>query len=416
LHVSIYNGGPFTTAELPVVLKLSSGTRKLELKEQVKIEPGTAESLRFDLPPIAEGEWTGTVEVEVEDDLPLDDQRHVALLASKPYQVLLIDGRWSPSPVLGSTYFLEATLRLAPEGELYAGSPFEPRSIAADERWPDLEKFDAVVLSDVADVDRRDAEALADFVEGGGGLVVFTGENVTQDRIQSLQSAGLTVGAVGPVRHATDLPLRWKTWDSKHPIFAAFSDPQLGDLQRLAFSACTTIVPAKDAQVLASFRDGQPAVIERRRGQGSIVWVAATADRRWSDWTRSRLYLPLMHQLLGHPTGLLAGGRVRQLVLESSLEQRTIENVPPGIHERPGHRLVVNRSAREAETDRSSPEEFSNRFGLKLADEAAAATAAPPPRVAAGTELIHGEIWPWLATLLLGTLLIEGIVANRTSA
>ena len=49
--------------------------------------------MRFDLPPLAEGLWQGTVAVETEDDLPLDNQRHVALLASQPYQVLLVDGR-----------------------------------------------------------------------------------------------------------------------------------------------------------------------------------------------------------------------------------------------------------------------------------------------------------------------------------
>jgi hypothetical protein len=415
LHVSIYNGGPFTTAELPVTLSLKSGTRKLELKEQVKVEPGTAESLRFDLPPLDEGSWTGTVSVQSEDDLPLDNQRHVAILAAQPYQVLIVDGRWSPSPVLCSTYFLEAALRLAPEGEVYAGSPFEPRTIASDERLPDLEKYDAVVLSDAPDLAGPDARDLAAFVERGGGLIVFTGENLTAERIGPLQAAGLTVGTLGPVQHSTDLPLRLKTWDSRHPIFTAFSDPQLGDLQRLSFSAFTTIQPLKDAQVLASFRDGKPAVIERRRGQGSIVWVATTPDRRWSDWTRSRLYLPLMHQLLGHQTGLLAGGRVRQLALESTLERRPIEALAPGIHERSGHQLVVNMSPRESETDRSGIQDFSDRFGLKVADEAAA-VAAPPPRVAGGSELVDSEIWPWLATLLLATLLVEGLVANRTTA
>ena len=36
VHVTIYNGGPFTTAELPVVLRLTSDEKKVELKEQIK--------------------------------------------------------------------------------------------------------------------------------------------------------------------------------------------------------------------------------------------------------------------------------------------------------------------------------------------------------------------------------------------
>ena len=58
-----------------------------------------------------------------------------------------------------------------------ATSPFEPRPINADDRWPDLAKFDTVVLANPGDLDRQDADALAEFVERGGDLLVFCGEN-----------------------------------------------------------------------------------------------------------------------------------------------------------------------------------------------------------------------------------------------
>jgi hypothetical protein len=368
VHVTIHNGSPFTTAELPVVLRLKSDDQKVEIKEQIKVEPGTSESLRFDLPPLAAGMWQGKVAVELEDDLPLDNKRPLALLASPPYQVLLIDGRQANSPVLAATYFLETALRLAPEGELYSASPFEPKSIAAGDRLPNLEKFDVVVLSDVGDLDRRDANEIAALVERGGGLLVFGGENVTAERTQALAAAGLGVGTIGGIHQSVDLPLRLG-WDRQHPIFEPFSDPQLGDLQRLSFSACTKIAPAKDSKVLASFKNRMPAVIERQVGKGSVVWFTSTSDRRWSDWTRSRLYLPLVYQLLGHQSGLSAGGRVRSAVLESG--SAPPEDIAPGIHAREGYTLVVTTSPRESETDRSSAEEFVNRFGLKLANEAA---------------------------------------------
>jgi hypothetical protein len=270
------------------------------------------------------------------------------------------------------------------------------------------------VLSDVGDLDRRDANEIAGLVKRGGGLLVFGGENVTAERTQDLAAAGLGVGTIGGIQHSIDLPLRLGTWDRKHPIFEPFSDPQLGDLQRLSFSACTKIVPAKDAQVLARYRDGTPAVIERKVGKGTVVWFTSTSDRRWSDWTRSRLYLPLVYQLLGHQSGLTAGGRVRSAVLETG--SAPPEDIAPGIHTREGHTLVVTTSPRESETDRSSTDEFVNRFGLKLASDAAPAEAAPEAQVASGDELINSEFWPILASILLGTLLLEGLVANRTAA
>jgi hypothetical protein len=413
IHVAVQNGGPFTTPEMPVVLKLANGARKVELREVLKIEPGAVESLRFDLPALAEGSWQGTISVEIEDDLPLDNQRHVMILASKPYQVLLVDGHSASSPALAATYYLEAALRLAPGGELSAASFFEPRRITVDESLPTLEPFDVVVLADVGDIDGSDASKLARYVDSGGALLVFGGDNVTAEKTKSLSDAGLTVGAIKGVMHVTDLPLRLATWDAKHPIFTPFSDPQLGDLQRLSFSACTKIEPAADTKVLAKFRDGQPAVLEKAKGKGDVIWFASSCDRQWSDWTRSRLYLPIMYQLLGYQTGWSDGGRVRQTILERDALPATTQ--APGIHAENNYTLVVNVSPRESETERCTLEEFVQRFGLKQSEEAEVVTTAAPVQAAMGTELMDSEFWPYIAVGLLGLLVLEGLVANRTA-
>jgi hypothetical protein len=417
VHVTVYNGSPFSAENLPVVLKLAHDKQKIELKDNAKLEAGASESLRFDLPPLDEGLWQGTVEVQTEDDLAVDNKRHVAILAAKPYQVLLIDGRSAASSRLAATYFLEAALRLAPQGELDAAAVYEPRVITADEILPALDKFDVVVMADVGEFDRSDAQRVAKFVEQGGGLILFGGENVTKEKTRSLADAGLIPGEILGTVQATDLPLRLSAWDTKHPVFAAFGDPQLGDLARLTCSACVNLKPADDASVLATFRDKRPAVVARERGKGSILWLATSADRQWSDWPRSRLYLPLVHQLLGWQTGVSAGGRVRTAILEGNFASAAmVEDEAPGVHERDGYSLVVNTSPRESETDRGTVEEFAKRFGLKLAAENADAPATTVTAGVVGTELMDSEIWPILACALLALLMVEVLVANRTAA
>ncbi|OYV71579.1 MAG: hypothetical protein B7Z72_06625, partial [Gemmatimonadetes bacterium 21-71-4] len=409
VHATVHNGGPFGTEELSVVLRLAAGQRKLELRERVKIDPGASESLRFDLPPLAEGAWQGKVLVEAEDDLPLDNERYIEILAARPYQVLLVDGRAATSPWLAATYFLDASLRLAPPGELDPTVSFEPTQVSIDALPAKLDRFDCVLLADVGNVDAGDAKRLALFVQGGGGLLVFGGENVTSDRTENLRQEELLPGDVVGIDAATDLPLRLKSWDVKHPIFAAFSDPQLGDLRRLAFSACTNVVPAADAEVLATFRDGKPALVERRHGKGTIVWFASSCDRQWSDWPRSRLYLPLVYQLLGYQTGLTSGGRVRSAVLEGKTDLPN--SATPGIVAGDGYSLVVNTSPRESETERCPADEFVNRFGLKLADEEQAPRPASVVQASLGTEMIESEVWQWVALLVVAALVMESLVA-----
>ena len=78
------------------------------------------------------------------------------------------------------------------------------------------------------------------------------------------------------------------------------------------------MIPADDAIVVASFSDGKPFVLEKEIGEagGSILWVNTACDNQWSNWTQSELYLPIMHQMLGHLTGLNAGGPVQEELIE----------------------------------------------------------------------------------------------------
>ena len=376
LHVTVYNGGPFNVDELPIVLKLANQGREITLREQLKIEPGTVESLRLDLPPLAAGLWQGTLAIETDDDLPADNSRHVAAVGFTALSGAADRrSRFRRRQCSARRISCIRLCDLRPKGNCT-----RPARMSRDRSWP-------VIRCRIwtrsmwwscptwgTNSKRATAANWRTSSNAAAGLLVFCGENVTAERAEAMAAAGLTVGQIGGIQHAVDLPLRLATWDSKHPIFAAFSDPQLGDLARLSFTACTKITPDKDAQVLAKFKDGTPAVIEKKLGKGSVVWFASTADRRWSDWTRSRLYLPLVYQLLGHQSGLSAGGRVRDEILEAQatalLPGQAIRGLPtelpPGVHSQDDHTLVVNGGPREAETDRAPLEEFANRFGLKL--------------------------------------------------
>src|SRR5207245_5829242 len=120
--------------------------------------------------------------------------------------------------------------------------------------------------------------------------------------------------------------------------------------RRLAFSAYTRIVPADDARVVAWFRGEAPALLEKKLGKGRVLWFTSACDREWSDWTRSRLYLPLMHQMLGYLAGLTGGGPVRDVLIDSTTPLAS--DVVPGVFERDGYTEVVNTGPRESETDR----------------------------------------------------------------
>ena len=186
-------------------------------------------------------------------------------------------------------------------------------------------------------------------------------------------------------------------------------------MRQFAFRAITEVEPAPGAAVLARFRGGRPAVIERRCGRGKSLWFLSACDREWGDWRRSRLYLPLVHQMLAYLAGLAGGGPVRELITDEVGEGG---DDPPvaGVYDRGSHHEVMNVNPRESETDRCTREEFAARFQLQLQEGDETEVGDSRTKLAASVDLRPDEIWHWLLLCLLAVLVLENFLANRTAA
>ena len=291
LSARVVNSGPLPVRDLVVRLHLDCEGVVHDAEKTIELDGGATGTAAFDPIPLAEGLWRGHVEIAAGDDLPFDDRRYLALLVAPPLRVLLVDGDSGRggTPFASETHFLQAALRLAPAGERYSKSPFDPRTIALAEGGdvlPDLSKTDVVVLANVAKLGTSDLSRLAQMVTRGGGLVVFTGDHVDAAAAAPLAAAGLAVGTVEGPATSTETPWRLERWDAKHPLFRPFADPERGDLRRPAFTGITRITPDPAARVLAWFRGGVPAVLEKTLGRGRILWFASACDRDWGDWPR----------------------------------------------------------------------------------------------------------------------------------
>ncbi len=212
---------------------------------------------------------------------------------------------------------------------------------------------------------------------------------------------------VGPETSA-DRPFRLSTWDQAHPILSPFADPEFGDPRRPAFATITKVEPLASSRVIARFRGGHPALIATQVGRGRVVLFTSSADRGWGDWPRGRMYLPMVHQIMAHAAGLSDGGKVRYATATGDLVA--------GVTEADGLVRVVNPDPDETSTERCTPREFADRFGFALPEKNAGASG---PHVAGRTpddRVRSDEIWPWLALGLVGVLMLEAFLANRTSA
>jgi Aerotolerance regulator N-terminal len=408
VQATILNARTEPLDQRPVRLRLANKGKTIEVPAVASAAPGASTTVTFETPPLAPGLWQGTVSVTEEDEFPLDNSRHVALYAAAKPRVLLLDGAARDVAALGEAYFLEAALRLAPPGEAVPDAPFHVIVFpyGADARLADLGQVDVLVAANVAGFPAADAAKVRAFLDGGGSAVVFGGSNLGPGSAASYTAAGLSVGEITGTHAARDVPFRISDVAADHPILTPFADPQHGDLHRLTFSGCTQVAPAEGVQVLARFRDGTPVLLDRQTGPSRILWCTAAVSREHGEWSRSRLFLPLVHQLVRGAAGVAGAGPVRDL---------------PAAGETPGVRHdgelweVRNLEPQESELERCTPEEFAQRLGVQLAANTSNPLAAAATQ-SEGQELRTGELWPWLWLAVVVCWLAEGVLANRTVA
>lgn len=406
VQATVLNARPAPLDRLPVRLRLANNGKALDVPAVVSAAPGASVTVNFETPPLGPGLWQGTVSVTPEDDLPLDNARHVAVYAAPKPRVLLLDGAGRNVAALGEGYFLEAALRLSPPGDSAADGPFKVVVLpyGSDVRLPDLGQVDVLVVANVARFPTSDAAKIRAFLGRGGGAVVFGGNHLGPASTADYAAAGLAVGDVTGVRSARDVPFRIAEFAGEHPVLAPFADPQHGDLRRLTFSGCTRIAPAAGTRVLARLRAGAPLLVERQVGSKRVLWWATAAGREHGEWSRSRLFLPLVHQLVRGAAGVVGAGPVRDLPAAGET---------PGVRRTTDGWEVQNLEPQESELDHCTPEEFARRLGVTLATKSASSEAqAEQDR----DELRPGELWPWLWLALVVCWAIEGLLANRTVA
>ena len=153
------------------------------------------------------------------------------------------------------------------------------------------------LVRDPGRLDDGAVRALGDFVEAGGGLVMAMGpRRVSRAAADALRSLAPVVpgGFVDrdPAGHLGDFAAR-------HPVFEPFGDTGRTALGGLAFFRYRELSgAAADAEILARFDDGKPAIVAAQRGEGRVLVFASSLDAEWTDLPRRPAFVPFLHRLV----------------------------------------------------------------------------------------------------------------------
>jgi hypothetical protein len=410
IRALVHNHGALAVKQVPIRCELEGPDGKLSASEKLDIPGGATATIDLPFTIQQDGIYRGRVTIEAEDVLPVDDTRWLAVEARHPDRVLLVDGQEGRTVFGNETYYLETALRLRTEeigGQLRS---FEVERIVweAGEGFPRLDGYRAVVLANVRRLTEQDGERLAVYLRAGGSLLIFAGDQVSPQSVAPLAGRDLLPGAVAA--NPVDTRVRIGQWDARHAALACFDDPQHGDLRRIelnTFLPLTSLTPFGKALLSAG-----PHVVagEAPVGRGRVIFFGTSADRDWSDLPRTRMYVPLMRQLLAYLTNQLGEQRA---VSAHTIAKR---GETTGVTETEGQWIVTNLDPRESIPDRLTSEELSKRLGAGEDDVDRTAALAALKLTLPADALRPEEAWTLVVWVLLAVLAVETVLAGKVHA
>lgn len=330
--------------------------------QPVTVQPGAENSVAFTHRFSEEGDLS--VEVRLgEDSLVADNRRFRVVKTSRRTRVLCVAG------TRGADRYVASALN--PTGDRDASIAVD-RVTDADLASTDLGPYVCVFCCNVPAFTEGEAIRLAEFVSGGGGLVLFLGDRVDAGaynrRLATPTATDASLGAVTPkgvFRFAslaeTDaaspalLPfvfgdsyssdtLQIDPLDYAHPIIAPFRGRERAGLITAPIMRYTSLQLSADdsrVQVALATASGDPLLVAAPFQDGRVAVVATAASLEsvnpatggpWTAWPAWPSFLPVVRGLLEYTAGAASDAPTQSV--GQQLSGRPLLGSPPTI-ERP---------------------------------------------------------------------------------
>ncbi|MFW5802847.1 MAG: BatA domain-containing protein [Verrucomicrobiota bacterium] len=262
-------------------------------RQGASLTPGAEEELALRTSVRAERDFF-TATIRLSEDVYTPDNLHfVALPRRDAVPVLIVDGGSASGGGMDS-FFLQRALRPG----MASTTLFAPDVIGRGEfDNHSLDRYRAVLLCNPAALGDAEVLRLEQFVEGGGMVTIFPGDQESVAENLSRFTPFKTLRAVRDVRSERS-SVRLIGTDAPGPVErrteALLSElPAIPLRTRLVFDA----VPAS-VRTAFRYEDGPPFALQASYGSGTLGVLSLSAGRDWSDWPLSPHFVVFLHELL----------------------------------------------------------------------------------------------------------------------
>lgn len=367
----------------------------------------TAGRAQLSLPDLAGEQYALSAELLQDDALGVDNMFYAVVDRSPPMVVPILT-----NPNSAALPFFRAALATLPQRMAAQPVPIAEFDIrtASRYRWIVVEDPDALSAAQV--------QGLAQFVDGGGRLLLMAGASESVEPAAALH--GMQV-----VRMVDDGP---------GVVAADFAHPLLGHApswRSVGVFRHTEVTLSAEHQVVVALTSGAPLVVTRQLGRGEVIALATRLDNLWSDLGSRAAFVGLAQAIAEQITGdlgesrLLAGRPLPERLGTQVIapDGRRIEAATDGaiqldipgiytVYSEAGTNLVpVNVDRREADLAVMTDTLMAR---WQQARPAARPAGARNPGESDDSQTQQRPIWPLLLILLMVMMMLEPTLANLT--
>ena len=276
------NKGDAPLKDVPVTLTIDGHAIQTE---RAAVAPHASGSVSFTQFTLTGANVRGSIKAGT-DPLPADNAFYFVLAPSDPVSLVIVD---SGDRADGSLFLSKAlAIGTTPAFQVDVTTASRMTPAAFDKRA-------VVILNDTMFPPAAGGNALKRYLDGGGGLLVVTGDHTTWPQGEAAVLPG-RLGATVDRTSGRSGSLGYL--DYSHPVFEVFKAPRSGDFSAAHVFRYRALQSEPTDRVLARFDDGAIAAAERKIGAGRVIVWTSTLDDSWTDIGVKPVFLPLVHQLV----------------------------------------------------------------------------------------------------------------------
>ena len=283
LNTKIENMGKNEIRNLPVELYLNK-ERVGQIVSNFKIN--TIKDFSFQVYPGKSGVVSGKIEIPVDNfsldnkqtfEINIPDQISCKVIASSDNGLFII--KTILESISGEEEFLDLELKLMSEIErIY------------------LDETDVLILEDPLIIEPSAIESIKRFLNEGGSILWFAGENYKNINEQITNNL-LLPNYEDQIILNDKSYLTVKVVDRKNPLLQDFNIRNLESSLPKIFRY-NSIIPKKDHSLILNLNNNDPFLLNIPIYGSEIYFFTSPLDLKWNDFTMKGLLIPLIHRLL----------------------------------------------------------------------------------------------------------------------